>query len=119
MTTLTNYIINKKRPNSHIEEISVNDKQYRQPSSIGANALNNYFCNVASDLATSLPKSNRHCRSYLTKYRNKFEFTQISELSEVEVFLLTGGALEIVACVAGPFDACCAGYNTLSVLAPR
>lgn len=36
-----NYIINKKRPNCHIEEISVNDKQYRQPSSI-ANTLDNY-----------------------------------------------------------------------------
>ena len=79
-----NYIINKKRPSSHIEEISVNNKKYHQPSSI-ANHLNNYFCNVASDLATSLPKSNRHFKSYLTQYKEKLSFTQVSE---VEVFLL-------------------------------
>ena len=80
-----NYIINKKRPSSHIEKISVNNiKKYHQPSSI-ANHLNNYFCNVASDLATSLPKSNRHFKSYLTQYKEKFSFTQVSE---VEVFLL-------------------------------
>ena len=59
---------------SHIEEISVNNKKYHQPSSI-ANHLNNYFCNVASDLATSLPKSNRHFKSYLTQYKEKFSFT--------------------------------------------
>ena len=85
MTTLTNYIINKKRLNSHIDEISVNDKQYRQPSSI-ANALNNYFCNVASDLATSLPKSNRHNKSYLTKYRNKFKFTKLVNWVKLRCF---------------------------------
>ena len=79
-----NYIIKKKRPSSHIEEIPVNNKKYHQPSSI-ANHLNNYFGNVASDLATSLPKSNRHLKSYLTQYKEKFSFTQVSE---VEVFLL-------------------------------
>ena len=79
-----NYIINKKRPSSHIEEISVNNKKYHQPFSI-ANHLNNYFCNVASDLAISLPKSNRHFKSYLTQYKEKLSFTQVSE---VEVFLL-------------------------------
>ena len=46
--------------------------------------MNNYFCNVASDLATSLPKSNHH-KSYLTQYKKKFSFAQVSE---VEVFLL-------------------------------
>ena len=79
-----NYIINKKRPNSHIERISANNKLYHQPSSI-ANALNNHFCNVASDLASALPKPNCHYRSYLTRYKNKFSF---SKVSEVEVFLL-------------------------------
>ena len=57
-----NYIINKKRPSSYIEGISVNNKKYHQPSSI-ANHLNNFFSNVASDLATSQPKSNRHFKS--------------------------------------------------------
>ena len=47
--------------------------------------MNNYFCNVASDLATFLPKSNRHFKSYLTQCKEKFSFTHISE---VEVFLL-------------------------------
>ena len=47
--------------------------------------MNSYFCNVASALATSLPKSNRHFKSYLTQYKEKFSFTQVSE---VEVFLL-------------------------------
>ena len=78
-----NYIINKKRPSFHVEEIAVNNK-YHQPASI-ANHLNSYFCNVASDFATSLPKSNRHFRSYLTQYKEKRSFTQNSE---VEVFLL-------------------------------
>ena len=41
--------------------------------------------NVASDLATSLPKSNRHFESYVTQYQEKLSFTQVSE---VEVFLL-------------------------------
>ena len=79
-----NYIINKIRPNSHVERISANNKLYHQPSSI-ANALNNHFCNVASDLASALPKPNRHYRSYLTRYINKFS---LSKVSEVEVFLL-------------------------------
>lgn len=59
------YIINKKRPKSHIKEISLNDKQYRQPFLI-ASAMNNCFCNVASDLPTSPPKSNCHNKSKLT-----------------------------------------------------
>ena len=105
-----NYIINKKRPSSHIEEISVNNK-YHQPSSI-ANHLNNYFCNVASDLATCLPKSNRHFKSYLTQCKEKLSFTQVSEvevflflenldrkksfgIDKVHPFLLSVGALEI------------------------
>lgn len=41
--------------------------------------------NVASDLATSLPKSDRHFESYVTQYQEKLSFTQVSE---VEVFLL-------------------------------
>ena len=57
--------MNKKRPNPQIEGISVNKKQYHQPSSV-ANALNNHFCDVASDVATSLLKSNRCYKSYLT-----------------------------------------------------
>ena len=79
-----NYIINKKRPSSHIEQISVSNKKYLQPSSI-VNHLNNYFCNVDSDHATCLPKANRHFKSYLTQYKEKFGFTQ---RSEVEMFLL-------------------------------
>ena len=63
---------------------SVNNKNYHEPSSI-ANHLNNYFCDIASDLVTSLPKSNHHFKSYLTQYKEKLSFTQISE---VEVFLL-------------------------------
>ena len=40
---------------------------------------------VSIKKATSLLKSNRHYKSYLTQYKNKFKFTQISK---VEVFLL-------------------------------
>ena len=65
MSDNVNYITNKKIPSFHIEEISVNNK-YHQPSS-NANHLNNYFSKVASDLATSLPKSNRHLKSHLTQ----------------------------------------------------
>ena len=78
-----------------------------------ANALNKYFYNVASDLATSLPKSTRHYKSHLTLYKNKFKFTLISEvevflllenpdrkpsfaIDKVHPFLLSLGALEIV-----------------------
>ena len=60
-----NYTINKKRPNSRIEGISVIKKQYHQHSSV-ANALNNHFCDVASDVATFLLKFNRLFKSYLT-----------------------------------------------------
>ena len=45
--------------------------------------MNNYLCNVASELATS--KSSRHLKSYLTQYKEKLSFTQVSE---AEVFLL-------------------------------
>ena len=40
-----NYTMNKKRPNPQIEGISVNKKQYHQPSFV-ANALNNHFCDA-------------------------------------------------------------------------
>ena len=44
-----NYTIKKKQPNSQIEGISVIKKQNHQHSSV-ANALNNHFCDVASDV---------------------------------------------------------------------
>ena len=79
-----NFIINKKRPNSHIDKLKTNNKHYNQPTSI-ANALNNYFCDIPSKLASALPKSNHHFRSHLTHKNSKFYF---SKISEVEVFLL-------------------------------
>ena len=74
-----NFIINKKRPNSHIDKLKTNNKHYNQPTSI-ANALNNYFCDIPSKLASALPKSNHHFRSHLTHKNSKFYFGKISEV---------------------------------------
>ena len=79
-----NFIINKKRPYSHIDKLKTNNKHYNKPTSI-ANALNNHFCDIPSKLASALPKSNHHFRSHLTHTNSKFHF---SKISEVEVFLL-------------------------------
>lgn len=48
--------INKKRPSSNIDNLKVKDKNLQQPSSI-SNAINRYFCNVPTELASKLPKS--------------------------------------------------------------
>ena len=78
-----NIIINKKRPNSHIEKLYADDKYYQQPQSI-ANILNSYFCNIPSSLASKLPKTNIKNASYLPRKTSKFKFSRVSEL---EVFL--------------------------------
>ena len=78
------YITDKKRPSFHFEEISVNNRKYHQPSSI-ASHLNNDFSKLASDLATSLPKSNHHFKAHLTQCKEKLSLTQVSG---VKVFLL-------------------------------
>ena len=78
-----NIIINRKRPNSHIEKLYADDKCYQQPQSI-ANILNSCFCNIPSSLASKLPKTNMKPGSYLPRKTSKFKFSRVSEL---EVFL--------------------------------
>ena len=46
-----NLIINKKRPSLNIDKLKVKDKNLQQPSSI-SNAINRYFCNVPTELAS-------------------------------------------------------------------
>ena len=79
-----NLLINKKRPNSHIEKLLADNKQYEQPLTI-SNCLNNFFCNVPSKLASQLPKSNKSVTSYLFQRQKQFRFSQASE---IEIFLL-------------------------------
>ena len=79
-----NLIINKKRPSSIIDNLQVNGKNLHQPASI-SNAINKYFCNAPTELASSLPKADRHFASFLKGKKCIFRFTKVSE---VEVFLL-------------------------------
>ena len=79
-----NLIINKKRPSSIIDNLQVNGKSFHQPASI-SNAINKYFCNVPTELASSLPKADRHFASFMKGKKCMFRFTKVSE---VEVFLL-------------------------------
>ena len=79
-----NLIINKKRRSSIIDNLQVNGKTLHQPVSI-SNAINKYFCNVPTELASSLPKADRHFASFIKEKKCTFRFTKVSE---VEVFLL-------------------------------
>ena len=79
-----NLIINKKRPSSLIDNLQVNGKNLHQPASL-SHAINKYFCNVPTELASSLPKADRHFASFLKGKKCNFRFTKVSE---VGVFLL-------------------------------
>ena len=79
-----NLITNKKRPSSTIDNLQVNGKTLHQPASI-SNAINKYFCNVPAELASSLPKADRHFASFMKGKKCTFRFTKTSE---VGVFLL-------------------------------
>lgn len=53
-----NLIINKKRPSSQIDNLQVGNKNLQQPVMI-SNAINTYFCNIPTELASKLPTTNR------------------------------------------------------------
>ena len=59
-----NLIINRKRPSSIIDNVQVNGKNLHQPASI-SNAINKDFYSVPTELATSLPKADRHFASFM------------------------------------------------------
>ena len=77
-------IINKKRPSSNIDKLKVKDKNLQQPSSI-SNAINRYFCNVPTELASKLPKADRHFLTYMRRKKSTVRFAQVNE---IEVYLL-------------------------------
>ena len=79
-----NLIINKKRPSSNTDNLKVKDKNLQQPSSI-SNAINRYFCNVPTELASKLPKADRHFSTYMRRKKSTFRFAQVNE---IEVYLL-------------------------------
>ena len=79
-----NFIINKRRPSSHIDKLHIDDREYLQPNSI-SNVINKYFCNIPNRLASKLPKSSRHFGSFLKSTRSKFCFRL---MHEIEVFLI-------------------------------
>ena len=79
-----NLIINKKRSSSNIDNLKVKDKNLQQPSSI-SNAINRYFCNVPTELASKLPKEDRHFSTYMRRKKSTFRFAQVNE---IEVYLL-------------------------------
>ena len=79
-----NFIINKRRPSSHIDKLQINDKEYLQPNSISY-VITKYFCNIPSRLASKLPKSNRHFGSFLKSTGFNFRFIL---MHETEVFLI-------------------------------
>ena len=76
-------IINKKWPSSIIDNLQVNGKNLHQSASI-SNAIDKYFCNVPTELASSLPKD-RHFASFMKEKKCTF---RVIKASEVEVFLL-------------------------------
>ena len=82
-----NLIINKKTLSSSISEVKIDSKHYTQPTSIATN-INNYFCNIARDLAAKLPHKGNTFKSYLPRKTSKFKLSKVSEL---EVFLLLEG----------------------------
>ena len=69
-----NTIINKKRPNSHIEKLYADDKYYQQPQSI-ANILNSYFCNMPSLLASEIAQ-------------DKYEIWLLSSTEKIKIQVL-------------------------------
>ena len=77
-------MFNKRRPSSHIDKLQIDDKEHLQPNSI-SNVINIYFCNIPSQLASKLPKSNRHFGSFLKSTASKFRFIL---MYEIEVFLI-------------------------------
>ena len=77
-------IINKKWPSSTIDNLQVNGKNFHQLASI-SNAIKKYFCNVVTELASSLPKADGHFTSFMKGKKFIFHFTKVSE---VEVFSL-------------------------------
>ena len=79
-----NLIINKKRPSSNIDNLKVKDKNLQQPSSI-SNAINRYFCNVPTELASKLPKADGHFSTYVRRKKLTFRFARVNE---IEVYLL-------------------------------
>ena len=66
-----NLIINKKRPSSNIDNLKVKDKNLQQLSSI-SNAINRYFWNVPTELASTLPKADRHFSTYMRRKNHPF-----------------------------------------------
>ncbi|CAH3165809.1 unnamed protein product, partial [Porites evermanni] len=48
----------------------------QQPSSI-SNAINRYFCNVPTELASKLPKADRHFSAYMRRKKSTFRFAQL------------------------------------------
>ena len=66
---VNNLIINKKWPYSNIDNLKVKDKNLQQPSSI-SNAINRYFCNVPTELASKLPKADRHFSTYMKRKKS-------------------------------------------------
>ena len=60
-----NHIINKNRPSSNIDNLTVKDKNLQQPSSL-SNAFNMYFCSAATELASKL-KVDRHLSTYMKR----------------------------------------------------
>ena len=56
----------------------------QQPSSI-SNAINRYLCNVPTELASKLPKADRHFSTYMRRKKSTFRFAQVNK---IEVYLL-------------------------------
>ena len=79
-----NFIINKKHPSSNIDKLQVSNKQYHHSASI-SNALNKFFGDIPTKLASKFPKSNHHFTSYLRQNKSKFCFRPANE---IEVFPL-------------------------------
>ena len=78
------FVINKRYPSSNTDKLQVGNKQYHHSASI-SNALNKFFGDIPTNLASKLPKSSHHFTSYLR--RNKYKFC-FRPANEIEVFLL-------------------------------
>ena len=95
-----NLIINKKRPSSNIDNLKVKNKDIQHPSSI-SNAINRYFCNVPTELASKLPKADRHYSTYMKRKKSTFRFAEVNDTKKSFAYdnvyppLLSSAALEI------------------------
>ena len=82
-----NKILNRKKNSPDINCIETQIGEINNPSEL-ADCFNDYFTNIGSDIAKSMPNSDRNFTDYLSKATSNFKFQVVSE-SKVHRLLLS------------------------------